>query len=139
VDQVTKYVALRDLADSPLHLVGPLQLDLEYNRGVAFSLGNGLGPIVIVIVVVVLAAVLLLGRSAPGRSGVVALGLIAGGALSNLGDRIVRRSSAVVDFIHTGFWPTFNVADSAVVIGSIVLGISLMRREAPTGPLRTRR
>lgn len=126
-DQVTKNLAISRLRDGPVHLIGPLSLELEFNRGVAFSLGSGLGSPIIIIVVVVALLVVFLGRAVAGGLGAVALGLILGGACGNLADRIFRSEGGVVDFIHTSFWPTFNLADSAVVIGSLLLALSLLR------------
>jgi signal peptidase II len=62
----------------------------------------------------------------------VALGLVLGGALGNLTDRIVRGpgvSGRVVDFIDFHVWPVFNVADSAIVIGAVLLAMGGIRRE----------
>jgi signal peptidase II len=67
------------------------------------------------------------GRTIASRAGAVALGLILGGALGNLADRAFRGSGffggGVIDFIDVQWWPVFNVADSCVVIGGIMLVI----------------
>ena len=69
--------------------------------------------------------------------------MILGGALGNLSDRLFRgRGGAVVDFVHLGFWPTFNLADASIVIGTVVLLLTLVmatrhgeeRLEAGNGP-----
>ena len=60
----------------------------------------------------------------------VALGLILGGALGNLTDRVVRGSGLlgrVIDFIDFHVWPIFNLADSAIVVGAVLLAIASMR------------
>lgn len=128
-DQLTKSWAVRRLSQGPIHLVGPLQFKLEYNSGFAFSLGTSLGPEISVIAG---GAVVLLTYFAIRASSIwlrVSLGLIAGGALGNLADRILRHNDgAVIDFIYSGFWPTFNLADSAIVIGAIGLGVYSLRR-----------
>jgi signal peptidase II len=60
---------------------------------------------------------------------------VIGGALGNLSDRVFRsHHGAVVDFIALHFWPTFNVADSCVVVGSILLVLLLWRSQPATGP-----
>ena len=60
----------------------------------------------------------------------VALGLVVGGALGNLADRVFRsHHGAVVDFIALHFWPTFNVADSCIVVGGILAAVLLWRGE----------
>jgi len=77
---------------------------------------------------------------------VVALSLVLGGALGNLVDRLVRApgflEGAVVDFVHVGRFPTFNVADSAITIGAVLIVVWVIRadlheqrssRGSPTG------
>lgn len=132
-DQVTKSVAVAHLASGPVHVLGPLSLALTYNSGVAFSLGSGLTlPIVLVGVgLVVLAAWFV--RGAPSTGVAIGLGLVIGGAAGNLADRLFRaRDGAVVDFIRFSFWPTFNVADAAIVSGCVLLALAFLRAEAAT-------
>ncbi|MCU1491594.1 MAG: lspA [Acidimicrobiaceae bacterium] len=134
LDQVTKTLAVDHLSSGPIHLLGPLSLQLAYNTGVAFSLGTGLTlPIVLIGVGLVVLLVWFL-RGAPSLAVTVSLGLVLGGAVGNLSDRVFRRQAgAVVDFIHLGFWPTFNVADAAIVCGCLLLVFLMVRAEAPTG------
>ncbi len=125
LDQVTKALAVARLTSGPVELFGPVRLELAYNRGVAFSLLSGL---TVPIVLVVLALVLLLtrfARSVPTRPAAVAVGMVIGGALGNLVDRLLRPHGEVVDFVYTGVWPTFNVADASIVCGGILLAVSL--------------
>lgn len=122
VDQVTKTLAESHLATHSVKLIGPLSLELVYNSGVAFSIGSGSTAVVTIVELAVLVAVVAYVRKI--KSGVTALGfgLVIGGALGNIADRLFRHNNgAVIDFIHTGFWPTFNLADSAVVIGIVVI------------------
>ncbi len=82
---------------------------------------------IVVVLVVVVAS-----RSLPSTASAVGLGLVLGGALGNLTDRVVRGaalSGEVVDFIDFHVWPVFNVADSALVVGAAVLLISGIRRD----------
>lgn len=106
-------------------LLGPLRLTLVHNRGIAFGLPVAQG-FVSLAVVLVLVVLLLLYRSRMlrGAAGYAALGLLVGGAIGNLIDRL--RFGHVVDFIDFGFWPVFNVADSAVTCGVILLAYSLL-------------
>ena len=60
------------------------------------------------------------------RRGGLALGLILGGAAGNLFDRLNTATEGVTDFISVGFWPVFNIADSAIVTGAILLGLLLI-------------
>ena len=136
VDQVTKTIALDHLQwYTPRHVAGPVYFDLTVNRGAAFSLGTGVTPILEAGVVVLIVGLLIFSRRA-SRSGPivasVALGLLLGGALSNLGDRLFRHlpvDGGVVDFIRAvTWWPVFNVADSSIVIGVIILVLSWRER-----------
>jgi signal peptidase II len=107
-------------------LIGPLRLTLVHNRGIAFGLPVAQG-FVFLAVVLVLVLLLLLYRSRMlrGAAGYTALGLLVGGAIgNNLIDRL--RFGYVVDFIDFGFWPVFNIADSAVTCGVILLAYSLL-------------
>ena len=129
VDQLTKWWAVDRLPAGPIHVIGTLDLELSLNTGSAFSMFTGQTALVMAVVfalvgVVVLFMVLL--ASTLGRAGI--LGLILGGALGNLSDRLFRHDhGAVVDFVALHFWPTFNVADSCIVVGCLLLLVSLMR------------
>lgn len=133
LDQATKHWALQDLQDGPIDLVGSLRLNLAFNTGAAFSGGTGLGPLIAVVVFVVV-ILLILGRHRVIDSavGTVAVGMIAGGAVGNLSDRLLRAGDgflggAVVDFVDLQWWPVFNVADAAVVVGGLMLVLDSMR------------
>jgi signal peptidase II len=140
VDQVTKSLAVARLSTGPIHLVGPFSLALSYNTGVAFSIGTGLTLPIVLIAIVLVAVVAWFGRTVPNNAAAVAIGLILGGAVGNLSDRLFRgHHGAVVDFFHSGFWPTFNVADASIVCGSVLLGVALWRasgsgRHRPADP-----
>lgn len=94
------------------------------NRGIAFGfLGDG-GALVLVITIAALAAMLVWFARQPARPGLwVAVGLLAGGALGNLADRV--RVDAVTDFIDPPLWPAFNVADVAITLGAVALVLSV--------------
>ena len=127
-DQVTKSLAVSRLASGPVHVIGPFSLVLSYNTGVAFSIGTGLTLPIVVIVVVVVALVAWFGRTVPNTAAAVGVGMIVGGAVGNLADRLFRgHHGAVIDFIYSGFWPTFNLADASIVCGCVVLGVALWR------------
>ncbi len=91
---------------------------------------RGFTPIITALAVAVLIALIGLSRSTTTKLGVVALGGVIGGATGNLIDRLVRdNGGAVIDFIDFRWYPVFNVADMAVVIGAALLIIS-SRRDA---------
>jgi len=121
-DQISKTVEQKDLASGPYHVLGPLDLELTYNKGAAFGLGAGIAPIILVVGAALIVVVLGFGRPIRSRLATVASGMLVGGALSNLGDRLFRpNGGAVIDWIHLSHWPTFNVADSGIVVGVALL------------------
>ena len=128
LDQLTKHWALNELTDGhTIHLFWTLQLNLAFNTGMAFSKGDGLGPYIGVIAIVVVAVMLVsLGRT-NSRWNMVAIGLVVGGAIGNILDRLFRGDGwfhgAVVDFIDPQWFPIFNVADIAVTVGGFMLVI----------------
>jgi signal peptidase II len=130
VDQVTKSWALDNLT-VPRHVTGSIYLVLTFNKGAAFSLGTGISPIVEAVVIVLVVALIgfsdRMSASAPLWTS-VALGLLLGGAIGNLSDRLIRNipfhSGSVVDFIQlVTWWPVFNVADAAIVLGVALLAL----------------
>jgi signal peptidase II len=124
VDQVTKWWAQRALASSP-RVYGPVHLTLTRNQGAAFGLGAGFAPVVVVGAILVVVATIVLGRATARPVVAVATGLLLGGAVGNLADRLLRSPGwlrgAVVDFIDLRAWPVFNVADSAITVGCVLL------------------
>lgn len=125
-DQLTKWWALRALDDNTIDLFWTLRLRLVFNTGAAFSLVQGLGPVLALGAVAIVVVLLWIGRVAPNRATAIAFGLIAGGALGNLADRLFRSGEgflggAVVDFIDVQWWPVWNVADMAIVVGAAAL------------------
>ena len=140
LDQWTKSWAQASLGlRARRHIVGPAYFVLTYNRGAAFSLGNGASPVIEALAVVLAAAVVWLsGRLATGRGNlamVVGFGLVSGGALSNLADRFARHhDGAVVDFIQlVSWWPVFNVADAAITVGAVTIAITFLFFSGPSG------
>ncbi len=128
-DQLSKNWALHALARRDIHIAGPISLQLAYNTGFAFSLGTGLGGVLILIIALVLVCMSYVFRHHLRSSARFAAALVFGGALGNLSDRIFRRGGAVVDFIKVGVWPVFNVADSCIVIGVIWIAVLYIRGE----------
>jgi len=128
VDQLTKWWATVHLAHGPVHLVGTLDLELAHNTGASFSLFQGQAAVLVPLAVVLVAVLTMMVWRAPSVARAAIFGLILGGALGNLSDRLFRGDhGAVVDFVALHFWPTFNVADASIVIGSALLLISLVR------------
>ena len=115
----------------PRHVLGTLRFNLTFNTGIAFSQATGSTTLVTIVVLVVLTGLLVIASRTQGRGTAVALGLIIGGAIGNLVDRIVRQhTGGVIDFIDVQWWPVFNVADSAVSIGAVLAAVlSLFSRD----------
>jgi len=123
VDQLTKQLALDKLADGPVDLIWTLRLKLIFNKGAAFGLGTEVAPVLVAVAIAVVVILLGFGRHAvQGRGASTSLGLVVGGAVGNLVDRVVRgHDGAVVDFIDLSWWPVFNVADIDITCGAILL------------------
>lgn len=111
-------------------VLGPLGLTLSHNTGIAFGLASGGGMRLVLVTALALLAVGYVFYRDPLRPGIwIAAGLLAGGALGNLADRI--RADAVTDYVQVGSWPAFNLADVAVTAGVVVLALSYLREPAP--------
>jgi signal peptidase II len=107
-------------------VLGPLSLTLSHNRGVAFGFADGGGGALIVLTLGALVFVGALFARNPTRPGMwAAVGLLAGGALGNLADRV--REGGVTDFVSVPAWPAFNLADAAITVGVVLLALSYMR------------
>jgi len=129
VDQITKHWAVNELADNrEIHVVWTLQWNLSFNTGMAFSKGEGLGPVIgllamLIVIVLVVSSAHLESKLARG-----AAGLLIGGATGNLIDRLFRGDGwlhgAVVDFIDFQWFPIFNVADMGVTVGATLFAIA---------------
>jgi len=106
-----------------------VQLQLSSNSGVAFSLGAGL-PRWVILAVTGLVTLVLAGyawRTAPTTSaaGRVGLAAILAGAIANVADR--AGDGTVTDYLYTGWWPTFNLADSFITVGAALVVITTLR------------
>jgi signal peptidase II len=123
LDQATKQIALEGLADGPVELIpGILDLRLTLNPGGAFGLFPGLSGLFLVATVAVIAIILFWARRLEQRSWAIPLGMILGGGIGNLLDRLLRDlDGQVVDFIDLQVWPVFNVADTAITLGVLTL------------------
>lgn len=136
-DQFSKHWALNRLGDDrTIDLIGSLRFNLAFNRGMAFSQGQGLGPLIAVVATVVIVWLLVSLRTAGGRLNTFGIGAVIGGAAGNLIDRAFRQEAwlrgAVVDFIDLQWFPIFNIADMAINIGAgaLILNAVLSARRA---------
>jgi len=111
------------------------QFRLTRNPGAAFGLLQGSGSIIALLAVVVAVVIFVSLRDVPDRVTVWALALGLGGAVGNLIDRVFRGGGLfdgeVVDFLDFSFWPTFNVADSAITVGALLALWEGLRSDSP--------
>ena len=136
-DQLTKHVVANEVAlDDEVNVLGPFSIHHVQNSGIAFGLFASATAAVIVLTTIAIAW--MVGYFA--RSGArhpllpVAVGLLIGGSVSNLADRV--RLGYVTDFLDFRYWPAFNLADTFIVIGVAVLLGALIA--ADRGPRRSR-
>jgi len=126
-DQVTKHVVTKTLAlDESLHVAGPLSIHHVQNSGIAFGLFSSATAVVTVVTAAAVVWMLVFFARSGSRHPVLpaALGLLIGGSVSNLVDRI--RLHHVTDFIDLNWWPAFNLADSFIVVGVAILLLALI-------------
>jgi signal peptidase II len=129
-DQVTKHIVASRLSlGEGVHVVGPFTIRHVQNSGIAFGLFSNATAGVIVVTAVAVGWMLAYFARSGARHPVlpVALGLVIGGSVSNLADRV--RLGFVTDFLDFRYWPAFNVADSCIVIGVGILLAALMLTE----------
>ncbi len=135
LDQITKYIIRTHvrLYDTVAVIPGFFNITYVRNKGAAFGILSGLpefwrSAFFIAVTIVAVAAIIALIIKTTDRLPVYAFSLIAGGAMGNLIDRI--RYGEVVDFIQwyvkSHYWPSFNVADSAITIGVVLLAIEML-------------
>ena len=131
-DQLTKQVVRGHLQlDESVKVFGPLTIHRVQNSGIAFGLFGSATAIVTVLTALAVGWMIVFFARSGARHPVLpaALGLLIGGSVSNLVDRV--RLGHVTDFIDLRWWPAFNLADSFIVIGVAVLLIALMAADAP--------
>jgi signal peptidase II len=143
IDQLAKTWAVASLDDGPTKIFGnDVELRLSRNTGGAFSLFQGFTPLLAILAVLLAVLLVRALRRTDDTWVVVALALVLGGAIGNLVDRLARSPGffrgAVVDFVSVGSFPTFNVADSAITVGAVLLVVRVLfvdrRRDDHVGP-----
>ncbi len=138
-DQITKHIVTHTLGlDEAEHVIGPLSIHHVQNSGIAFGLfSSATAGVTVITAIAVIWMVAFFARSG-SRHPVLpaALGLLIGGSVSNLIDRI--RLGHVTDFIDFRYWPAFNLADSFIVLGVVILlGALVVTDRKPQPPRRT--
>ena len=130
LDRLTKWLAQEHLAGRPPVEVisGVVRLRYTTNTGGAFGLFGGQAWLFFGATVLVCGAIMVASTRLESAPSAVGLGLILGGALGNLTDRVLRGPLGVIDFIDFRVWPVFNAADAAIVIGAIIVALAGLRR-----------
>jgi signal peptidase II len=123
---VTKHWALNSLNNGrTIDIFWTLRFNLVFNSGMAFSKGQGLGRLIGLLAIGVAVWLWLSLRKASTTIGLVGTAMLIGGAIGNVVDRLFRGDAwlrgSVVDFIDLQWFPVFNVADSSVTIGAMLL------------------
>ncbi|MBN1640924.1 MAG: signal peptidase II [Anaerolineae bacterium] len=134
LDRLTKYLVVSRLelyeAWAPIPALGKV-LTIHYvtNTGAAFGLFQNANLFFVIVGIVVSLAIVVYHRFVPDRMWLIrlSLGLQLGGALGNLIDRLTV--GHVIDFVDLQIWPVFNVADSSIVCGAILLALLILREE----------
>jgi signal peptidase II len=125
-DVVSKVIAVDRLTGrAPVHVIDDLlELTLTRNAGAAFSVGVGATVVFSLLAVGVVVLIIRTATRLQHRGWGVALGLILGGAIGNLIDRLVRAPGPlrgeVVDWIRLPHWPVFNIADASITVGAVI-------------------
>lgn len=134
LDRITKLWAVAHLSlGMSIPVVPFLHLTLVHNHGAAFGLFVGLGPLLVLVRLVVSVGVFIVARRLPNANLalLLGLGLVGAGAAGNLVDALAY--GYVVDFLDIRVWPVFNVADMAIVCGSVLLAWQLVLHERGGG------
>jgi len=137
-DQVTKQLVARTLAlGDSVELAGPFSIHHVHNSGIAFGLFSRATSVVIALTGIAVACLVVFfarsGRRHPLLP--VALGLVLGGSVSNLLDRV--RLGYVTDFLDLAYWPSFNLADTFIVVGVGLLFVSFVAADRSSPRLGT--
>ncbi len=136
-DQLSKAWARANLASSQIDLIdGFLSLRLVYNTGAAFGIFPGGRWVFLAVAPPVALGVALWSMRAAHLGERIAAALMLGGIFGNSWDRLLAPDGRVTDFVDFSFWPAFNLADSALVVGLVTYGLSLLvlsRRSSDAG------
>jgi signal peptidase II len=129
IDAVSKAWARQALTGHDVHVAGSVWFHLQFNSGISFSI-NQSGPLVTTLITVLIAlGVLVVGLRASFGPPTYGFGLLIGGGIANVIDRLAATPHEVTDFIALGGFPVFNLADASITAGFIVLFVCAVRGE----------
>jgi len=129
LDALTKAWARRTLSTHAVHLVGFAWLRLEYNSGISFSLNQSGSSLTTILTAAVALVVVVIALQATPGIAEVGFGLLLGGGVANVLDRLASTPHQVTDFVALGSFPVFNLADASITIGFVVLLVAALRGE----------
>jgi signal peptidase II len=129
IDALSKVWARHALATHAVHVGGAIWLRLQYNSGISFSFNQSRTALTTVATIVVAVVVLVVGLGARRGLPAVGFGLLIGGGVANVVDRLTATPHRVTDFIALGSFPVFNLADAAITAGFIVLLVAALTGE----------
>jgi signal peptidase II len=140
-DFATKVWALTSLSSEPRKIIGNfLQFTLVHNSGAAFNFATGFSIAFSLLALAVVIAVIYFAPKITSRGWQISIGLLLGGVLGNLTDRIFREPSFlnghVIDWIQIPHWPVFNIADSAICIAAVISFALSLRNVPPISRVR---
>ena len=131
LDRLTKHIAVNNMFEGQSVKVFPgiFHLTLVLNKGAAFGLLKDQKMLFVALSVLVIIFIIYytLSKKTTDRAALIALGLVLGGAVGNLIDRV--RLGYVIDFLDLGIWPVFNIADSCITIGAAILILKMFLRK----------
>ncbi|MEY4087229.1 MAG: hypothetical protein RIU70_339 [Actinomycetota bacterium] len=141
LDFATKVWALTSLSSEPRKIIGNfLQFTLVHNSGAAFNFATGFSIAFSLLALAVVIAVIYFAPKITSRGWQISIGLLLGGVLGNLTDRIFREPSFlnghVIDWIQIPHWPVFNIADSAICIAAVISFALSLRNVPPISRVR---
>jgi signal peptidase II len=129
IDALSKVWARHDLASHAVHIGGAIWLRLQYNSGISFSFDQSRTLLTTIATVVVALVVVAVGLRARRGLPTAGFGLLLGGGVANIVDRLSANPHQVTDFIAVGSFPVFNLADVAITAGFITLLVAALTGE----------
>lgn len=129
IDALSKVWARHALAQHAIHVGGAIWLRLQYNSGISFSFNQSRTLLTTIGTVVVAVVVVAVGLNARRGLPTIGFGLLLGGGVANIVDRLSASPHRVTDFIALGSFPIFNLADVAITAGFIVLLVAALTGE----------
>lgn len=129
VDAAVKSWLRTSLPASGWHVVSGIWIKMQYNAGISFSISSTHGIVVTIVALVVASAVVVLGLGAAPGLPTSGFGLLVGGGLANQIDRFSSSPHVVTDYLAAWNFPVFNLADSAVTVGVVLLLIAVIQNK----------